>query len=71
MCLGLTSLKKGKKIVTFILYAFHNAWKSKQDFINLTKSDAFRKAHGGAGRHNEIYLGHLEFEDQCNSTTHK
>mgnify|MGYP001294127573 FL=1 len=37
-------------------------WKSEEDFMNWTKSDAFRKAHSGAGKHNDIYLGHPEFE---------
>ena len=34
----------------------------EQDFVNWTKSDAFRQAHKGAGQHSDIYLGHPEFE---------
>ena len=34
----------------------------EDDFINWTKSDAFRKAHKGAGKHSDIYIGHPEFE---------
>ena len=47
---------------SFTLYASHSIWKSEEDFINWTKSDAFRKAHKGAGQHHGIYLGHPEFE---------
>ena len=56
------NLIKGKKTDSFILYASHSVWNSEEDFINWTKSDAFRKAHRGAGKHNDIYLGHPEFE---------
>ena len=56
------NLIKGKKTDSFILYASHSIWNSEEDFINWTKSDAFRKAHSGAGKHNDIYLGHPEFE---------
>ena len=34
----------------------------EDDFINWTKSDAFRKAHKGAGEHSDIYIGHPEFK---------
>lgn len=44
------------------LYASHSTWKSESDFINWTKSEAFRKAHSGAGQHSSIYLGHPVFE---------
>ena len=44
------------------LYASHTEWKSKTHFENWTKSEAFRKAHKGAGSHSEIYLGHPIFE---------
>ena len=47
---------------TFTLYASHSVWKSELDFLNWTKSEAFRKAHQGAGEHRDIYLGHPEFE---------
>jgi heme-degrading monooxygenase HmoA len=30
--------------------------------MNWTKSEAFKKAHKGAGSHSEIYLGHPVFE---------
>ena len=56
------NLIKGKKKDTYILYASHSEWNSENDFINWTKSDAFRQAHKGAGQHSDIYLGHPEFE---------
>ena len=56
------NLVKGDKNEDYTLYASHSVWNSKEDFINWTKSDAFRKAHSGAGKHNDIYLGHPEFE---------
>ena len=56
------NLIKGKIRDNYRLYASHSEWNSENDFINWTKSDAFRKAHKGAGQHSEIYLGHPEFE---------
>ncbi|HCL61777.1 MAG TPA: antibiotic biosynthesis monooxygenase, partial [Rhizobiales bacterium] len=31
-------------------------------FLDWTRSDAFRKAHGGTGANKPLYLGHPEFE---------
>ena len=36
--------------------------RKKDDFINWTKSEAFRLAHKNAGQYNELYLGHPNFE---------
>ena len=55
-------LVKGKEEPTHTLYASHSIWRSEDDFLNWTKSDAFRQAHKGAGEHSDIYLGHPEFE---------
>lgn len=55
-------LVKGKKEKSYTLYASHSIWQSEDDFINWTKSEAFRKAHKGAGEHSGVYLGHPEFE---------
>tara|TARA_B100000900_G_C20249731_1_gene581455 strand:- start:328 stop:630 length:303 start_codon:yes stop_codon:yes gene_type:complete len=55
-------LVKGKKEKSHTLYASHSIWQSEADFINWTKSEAFRKAHKGAGEHSDVYLGHPEFE---------
>jgi heme-degrading monooxygenase HmoA len=56
------NLIKGKKQDNYRLYASHSEWNSEQDFVNWTKSDAFRQAHKGAGQHSDIYIGHPEFE---------
>ena len=56
------NLIKGEKKENYTLYASHSVWNSKEDFINWTKSEAFRKAHQGAGQHGNLYLGHPEFE---------
>ena len=56
------NLIKGEKKENYTLYASHSVWNSKEDFINWTKSEEFRKAHQGAGQHGNLYLGHPEFE---------
>lgn len=56
------NLIKGEKKENYTLYASHSVWNSKEDFINWTKSEAFRKAHKGSGKHSGIYIGHPEFE---------
>ena len=55
-------LVKGEKNNEFSLYASHSVWNSKEDFINWTKSDAFRLAHKNAGQHKDLYLGAPNFE---------
>ena len=55
-------LVKGVKEEAHTLYASHTTWKSEGDFARWTKSDAFRQAHKGAGKHSELYLGHPVFE---------
>jgi heme-degrading monooxygenase HmoA len=37
-------------------------WRSYADFENWTKSEAFRKAHAGAGDSKPTTLSHPEFE---------
>jgi len=44
------------------LYASHTVWKSKSDFEQWTKSEAFRKAHDQAGGTRDLYLGPPNFE---------
>ena len=56
------SLMRGDSNEEFTLFASHTIWSSRDDFSNWTKSEAFRRAHSGAGEHNDIYLGHPEFE---------
>ena len=55
-------LVKGKTEETHTVYASHSTWNSRKDFECWTKSEAFRKAHKGAGEHSGIYLRHPEFE---------
>jgi heme-degrading monooxygenase HmoA len=55
-------LLKGPERDDYVLYASHSLWRSEENFIAWTKSDAFRKAHAGAGSNKPLYLGHPEFE---------
>lgn len=55
-------LIKGETEETHTLYVSHSTWKSKEDFIYWTRSDAFRKAHEGGGEQRDVYLGHPIFE---------
>ncbi|GLK74812.1 antibiotic biosynthesis monooxygenase [Methylopila jiangsuensis] len=45
-----------------VLYASHTVWRSREDFENWTRSDAFRKAHRNAGQNKPLYAGHPQFE---------
>ena len=56
------NLIKSDKKEDHTLYASHSIWNSKKDFINWTKSEAFRLAHKNAGQYQELYLGHPIFE---------
>ena len=56
------NLMKGVEEETHTLYASHSTWESQDYFTMWTKSDAFRKAHEGAGDHSNIYIGHPVFE---------
>lgn len=57
------NLLRGASNEEFTLFASHSLWNSKQDFINWTESEAFRKAHAGAGgKTKDIYLGPPQFE---------
>ncbi|MBW8785967.1 MAG: antibiotic biosynthesis monooxygenase [Novosphingobium sp.] len=44
------------------LFASHTVWRTRDDFEAWTRSEAFRKAHGGAGDNKPLYLGHPRFE---------
>ncbi|MFP6730195.1 MAG: antibiotic biosynthesis monooxygenase [Alphaproteobacteria bacterium] len=55
-------LLRGPEADDHTLYASHSAWQSREAFEAWTKSEAFRKAHAGAGSAKDIYLGHPEFE---------
>ncbi len=54
---GDTNTDKG-----YSLYSSHSTWESKKDFINWTKSEAFRLAHKNAAQHRDLYLGPPDFE---------
>lgn len=55
-------LLRGDSTDEFTLYASHTVWESREAFEDWTKSEAFRKAHGGAGRSSGVMLGHPQFE---------
>jgi heme-degrading monooxygenase HmoA len=55
-------LLRGPSAEDHTLFASHSVWDSAEAFANWTRSDAFRKAHGGAGGHRDLYLGPPHFE---------
>jgi heme-degrading monooxygenase HmoA len=55
-------LLKGPEREDHQLYSSHTVWRSHDDFIAWTKSEAFRKAHARAGDNKPLTLGHPEFE---------
>jgi heme-degrading monooxygenase HmoA len=55
-------LLKGPERDDHVLYASHTIWRSQAQFEAWTRSEAFRKAHGGTGANKPLYLGHPEFE---------
>ena len=46
----------------FTVFASHSIWVSKEDFTHWTRSESFKKAHQGAGKHKDIYIGPPKFE---------
>lgn len=56
------NLLRGPEAEDHTLYASHTIWQSREHFEGWTKSDAFRKAHAGAGSSKNIYMGPPEFE---------
>lgn len=55
-------LMAGAKTDRYRLYASHTTWASEADFKAWTKSEAFRKAHSGAGGHSDLYDGPPDLE---------
>jgi heme-degrading monooxygenase HmoA len=55
-------LLKGPEREDHVLYASHTVWRSEEDFLAWTRSEAFRKAHAGAGGNKPLYVGPPEFE---------
>ena len=56
------NLLKGPGRDDHVLYASHTPWEHETHLHACTKSEAFRKAHSGAGNRGHLYLGHPEFE---------
>ena len=55
-------LLRGPELEDHTLYASHSIWADREAFEAWTRSEAFRKAHAGAGERRDLYLGHPEFE---------
>ncbi len=55
-------LLKGPERDDHVLYASHSLWRSEAAFLDWTRSEAFRKAHGGTAANKPLYLGHPELE---------
>lgn len=55
-------LLKGPEQEDHVLYASHTVWRSRADFEAWTRSEAFRRAHAGAGGNKPLYLDHPRFE---------
>ncbi len=56
-------LLRGPEAEDHTLYASHTVWASARHFEDWTKSEAFRKAHAGAGgAKKDIYQGPPQFE---------
>ena len=55
-------LLQGDTTEEYTLFASHTVWESLQHFKDWTTSDAFRKAHAGAGGNKDVYMGPPKFE---------
>jgi heme-degrading monooxygenase HmoA len=55
-------LLRGPGAEDHTLYVSHTVWASEQDFLNWTRSQAFRDAHKDAGQNKPLYLGGPQFE---------
>jgi heme-degrading monooxygenase HmoA len=55
-------LLRGPEADDHTLCASHSEWASKAAFEAWTKSEAFRRAHQGAGGNKPLYMGHPQFE---------
>ena len=55
-------LLRGPEADDHTLYASHSIWTDRGAFEAWTRSEAFRRAHAGAGERRDLYLGHPEFE---------
>ena len=55
-------LMRGHSEEDYTLFTSHSEWESLQAFEDWTHSEAFRKAHAGAGASKDIYLGPPKLE---------
>lgn len=55
-------LLRGPSVEDHTLFATHTVWASRDDFEAWTRSEAFRKAHAGAGANKPLYIGPPRFE---------
>jgi heme-degrading monooxygenase HmoA len=55
-------LLRGPSAEDHTLFATHTVWQSREAFQDWTRSEAFRKAHAGAGQNKPLYLGHPQLE---------
>jgi heme-degrading monooxygenase HmoA len=55
-------LLRGPAKEDHVLYSSHTIWRDKAAFEDWTRSEAFRRAHAGAGGNKPLYVGHPEFE---------
>lgn len=46
----------------YTLFASHTLWASRQDFVNWTASENFRRSHRNTGADTGLYVGHPKFE---------
>jgi heme-degrading monooxygenase HmoA len=55
-------LLQGASTPEHTLFSSHTVWESRAHFDDWTRSEAFRTAHAGAGRHRDLYLGPPQLE---------
>ena len=56
------NLLRGPSAEDHTLYATHTLWESRDAFEAWTKSEAFRKAHAGAGDKKPLYIDRPRLE---------
>lgn len=56
------NLLRGPAADDHTLFATHTQWSSREDFEAWTRSEAFRKAHAGAGGHKPLYAAPPKLE---------
>ena len=55
-------LLQGETTEEYTLFASHTVWESLQHFKDWTTSEAFKKAHAGAGGNKDVFMGPPKFE---------